>query len=38
MFSQFADEAIFMPEPLIPGHYQLADARDACHADSFGGG
>jgi formate-dependent nitrite reductase cytochrome c552 subunit len=27
-----------MPGPLSPGHHQLADACDACHADAFGGG
>ena len=38
MFSDNADKSIFMPGPLSAGHHQLADACDACHIDSFGGG
>lgn len=38
MFSEEADKTIFMPGALSPGHHQLADACDACHIDSFGGG
>lgn len=38
MLSDSADKTIFMPGALSPGHHQLADACDACHADAFGGG
>lgn len=38
MLSDTADKTIFMPGALSPGHYQLADACDACHVDAFGGG
>jgi predicted CXXCH cytochrome family protein len=38
MLSENADRTIFMPGALSPGHHQLAQACDACHVDSFGGG
>lgn len=38
MLSETADKTIFMPGELSPGHHQLVDACDACHADAFGGG
>jgi mono/diheme cytochrome c family protein len=38
MFSEESDKTIFMPGALSAGHHQLADACDACHIDSFGGG
>jgi len=38
MLSDSADKTIFMPGALSPGHHQLAEACDACHADAFGGG
>ena len=38
MLSENADKTIFMPGALSPGHHQLAEACDACHVDSFGGG
>lgn len=32
------DKSVLMPGPLSDGHHQLAEACDACHSDSFGGG
>ena len=38
MFADNVDKSLFMPGALSPGHHQLAEACDACHVDSFGGG
>jgi len=38
MYSDSTDKSIFMPGALSPGHHQLEQSCDTCHADSFGDG
>lgn len=38
MVANNTDKTLFMPGALSSGHHQLAEACDACHVDSFGGG
>ena len=38
LLNESANRTIFMPGDLSPGHHQLAEACEACHTDSFGGG